>query len=70
MPEDQITTTVDVARYVDTKRAALAAHSSQVDESSFFLAMPPEHFRTAFGQEWFIRRGAPPGADEDWLFPG
>ena len=69
VPAARITTTVDVARYVDTKRAALAAHASQVDESSFFLAMPPEHFRAAFGQEWFIRRGAPLGADEDWLFP-
>ena len=69
VPEAQITTTVDVAKYVDTKRAALAAHASQVDESSFFLAMPAEHFRAAFGQEWFIRRGAPPGTDEDWLFP-
>jgi LmbE family N-acetylglucosaminyl deacetylase len=68
-PATLITTTVDVATYVDTKRAALAAHASQVDEASFFLAMPPEHFRAAFGQEWFVRRGAPPGTHEDWLFP-
>jgi LmbE family N-acetylglucosaminyl deacetylase len=73
-PADQITTTVDVSQYVDTKRKALSAHASQVDETSFFLAMPAEHFRRAFGTESFIRRDAPPGPHpdgtrEDWLFP-
>ena len=66
--EDQITTTVDVRDYVDLKRKAMAAHASQISESSFFLALPPELFREAFGQEWFIRRGAPPGTNEDVLF--
>jgi LmbE family N-acetylglucosaminyl deacetylase len=66
--EDRITTTVDVSPFVDTKRAALAAHRSQVDETSFFLAMPPEQFRLAFGQEWFIRRGPAPATGDDWLF--
>jgi len=60
----RITTTVDVSDVVDRKRAALAAHASQVDETSFFLAMPVEAFRTAFRYEWFIRRGAPPGTRE------
>ena len=66
--EDRITTTVDVSAFIDTKRAALAAHRSQVDETSFFLAMAPEHFRLAFGQEWFIRRGDPPPGGDSWLF--
>ena len=61
----RITTTVDVADVVDRKRAALAAHATQVDETSFFLAMPVEAFRMAFGYEWFIRRGAPPGTRDD-----
>jgi len=69
-PADEITTTVDVSAHVDTKRSALSAHASQVDESSFFLAMPHEHFRMAFGTEWFIRRGAAADTHEDWLFPG
>jgi len=68
VPGDRITTTVDVSEYIDAKRAALASHASQVDETSFFLSMPAEHFRIAFGQEWFIRRGAPGGSSEDWLF--
>ncbi len=70
MPADAITTTVDVSEHIDTKREALSAHASQVDETSFFLAMPMEHFRRAFGTEWFIRRDAPSDAPhEDWLFP-
>ena len=68
VPESVITTTVDVSDFVDRKRAALAVHASQVDESSFFLAMPPEMFREAFGTEWFIRRDAPPGLRETSLF--
>ena len=57
-----ITTTVDVRDFVDQKRAAMAAHASQIPEDSFFLQMPPDAFREAFGYEWFIRRGAQPRA--------
>ena len=65
--EDQITTEVDVTDYLDRKRAAMAAHASQISESSFFLAMPPDFFARAFGTEWFIRRGAPAGIHEHGL---
>jgi LmbE family N-acetylglucosaminyl deacetylase len=68
-PEELITTTVDVRDYTDRKRAAMAAHSSQIPEDSFFLAMPPEAFREAFAYEWFIRRDAP-DTRESWLFDG
>lgn len=67
-PEAQITTFVDVREFVDGKRAAMAAHASQIPPDSFFLQMPGEAFREAFGWEWFIRRGAPPGARESALF--
>jgi LmbE family N-acetylglucosaminyl deacetylase len=63
MPEALITTEVDVRDYVERKRSALAAHASQVDETSWFLAMPVEAFNQFFGQEWFIRRGAPAATD-------
>ena len=68
-PAELITTRVDVRPYIAVKRAALALHSSQVDEASFFLQMPEAVFEVAFGTEWFIRRGAPPGTAETWLFP-
>jgi LmbE family N-acetylglucosaminyl deacetylase len=54
---DRITTRVDVSRHVDRKRASMRAHASQISEQSFFLAMPDEAFASAFGIEWFIRRG-------------
>jgi LmbE family N-acetylglucosaminyl deacetylase len=68
--EDQITTAVDVTDYLDRKRAAMAAHASQISETSFFLSVPPEFFARAFGTEWFIRRGAPAGIHEHGLLDG
>lgn len=69
-PGEMITTTVDIRPWLDTKRAAMAAHASQINETSFFLSMPREHFELGFGQEWFILRGAPPGTQEADLFEG
>jgi LmbE family N-acetylglucosaminyl deacetylase len=67
-PEAELTMMVDVVAYVDHKRAAIAAHRSQVSDSSFFLQMPTEMFASAFGQEWFIERGVAPGLRPGWLF--
>ena len=69
-PEAGITTTVDVRDFVEQKHASMAAHASQIGESSFFLALPPNAFRDAFGFEWFIRRGAAPGTREAGVFDG
>ena len=68
--EDRITTTVDVRPWLARKRAGMAAHASQISETSFFLTMAPEMFEGGFGQEWFIRCGAPPGLVETDLFDG
>lgn len=69
-PAAGITTTVDVADFVGPKRDAMRAHASQIGESHFFLAMPDDAFRESFGSEWFILRGAAPGARETSLFEG
>ena len=68
--EDRITTEVDVRKFTDAKRAAMAAHASQIGETSFFLTMPEDVFREGFGVEWFILRGAPPGTRESDLLEG
>jgi LmbE family N-acetylglucosaminyl deacetylase len=69
--EEQITTVVDVSAFLEQKRAAMAAHASQIPQSSFFLAMPVEAFAFAFGQEWFILRGRThDGVVERDLFDG
>jgi len=70
MPAELITTTVDVHDYLEVKRQAMAAHASQISETSFFLTMPREAFDAAWGQEWYILRDAPPGTNEDDLFAG
>ncbi|MDQ1465632.1 MAG: hypothetical protein QOH10_47 [Actinomycetota bacterium] len=65
----EITTQVDVTEFVDTKRAAMAAHASQIDDNSFFLQMPLDAFRRGFGYEWFIHKGVEPsGTRETSLF--
>jgi len=63
--EAELTTRVDVSDYLLVKREAMAVHASQISETSWFLAMPPEAFTAAFGVEWFIHRGRPPGVSED-----
>ena len=69
-PESVITTTVDVREYLTQKRASMAAHASQIAESSFFLSMPAEQFKQGFGWEWFIRHGVPEDHRDDDLFAG
>ena len=68
--EDRITTAVDVRPWLTRKRAAMAAHASQISETSYFLAIPQEMFEVGFGTEWFIRCDAPPGFRETDLFDG
>jgi LmbE family N-acetylglucosaminyl deacetylase len=70
VPDDAITTVVDVGDFLDRKRAAIAAHASQVHDTGPFLAMPPEVFRAALGTEFYIRRGAPAGHRDQDVFAG
>lgn len=69
-PEAELTTMVDVSEYIAQKREALAAHGSQVTDSSFFLAMSEDLFARAFGHEWYIEHGVAPGVREGWLLDG
>ncbi len=61
LPESEITTVVDVRAAMVAKRAAMAAHESQVGDFGPFLAMPTEQIEAAFGQESFRRRGTDTG---------
>jgi LmbE family N-acetylglucosaminyl deacetylase len=62
-PADRITTEVDVARWIETKRQAMRAHASQIGEGSFFLSMPDDLFTRVWGQEWYIRVRPEPMAE-------
>ena len=70
-PEAEITLAVDVVAWAERKRRSIASHRSQVTDASFFVQMPMEMFRQAFGTEWFIEHGRPAGGGprRGWLFP-
>ncbi|MGH8991035.1 MAG: PIG-L family deacetylase [Acidimicrobiia bacterium] len=68
LPESELTTAVDVSAHLDAKRAAMAAHASQISETSFFMALPPETFAAAFSTEWYRRRDVTPADREADLF--
>ncbi|HEX7095615.1 MAG TPA: GlcNAc-PI de-N-acetylase, partial [Acidimicrobiales bacterium] len=57
-PESVITHAIDVTDFLERKRAAMAAHASQIPPDSFFLTIPPDAFRLGFGVEWYIERNA------------
>jgi LmbE family N-acetylglucosaminyl deacetylase len=69
-PEAEIHLAVDVGSYVAAKRNAIACHASQVTDTGMFLAMPEDVFAAAFGTEWYIEPGAPPGLRQGWLLDG
>ena len=56
----EVAATVDVRDVLGAKRAAIAAHASQIPESSSVLQLPDTHFADVYGWEWFVRWG-PPG---------
>ena len=63
-PADEITHAVDVHAVIGRKRAAIAAHASQIAADSFFLAMPLERFASVFGTEWFVDPDRPRGGED------
>jgi LmbE family N-acetylglucosaminyl deacetylase len=69
--EARITTEIDVSAFVEQKRAALAAHGSQLD-NSWWLRFPPEAMAILFANETFIRAHDMTGAPtpETDLFAG
>ncbi len=52
---------VDARRVIDTKRAAMATHVSQIPPGSSALRLKPAAFSEVYGLEWYLRMG-PPGA--------
>ena len=57
MPADELTHAIDVTGVLDVKRAAMAAHASQIGADTFFLTLPDEGFAAAFGTEWYAAAG-------------
>jgi LmbE family N-acetylglucosaminyl deacetylase len=80
VPALEITHTIDVAAFLDQKRASMRAHATQATSGQstsgassirnleMILALPDEWYAVAFGAEWFVDRSAPPGAAFDDVF--
>jgi LmbE family N-acetylglucosaminyl deacetylase len=64
VPTVAIVTTVDVRPALAIKRAAMAAHASQIPESTSALQLPGDRFADVYGFEWYVRSG-PPGPLDD-----
>jgi LmbE family N-acetylglucosaminyl deacetylase len=71
LPDEQITTWVDITEYAEQKFKALAAHASQ-SENLHFLRMGVERFAELMGVETFVRVHDTTGAavPESDLFAG
>lgn len=71
VPEEGITTCVDVGRYVDTKLAAIAAHQTQLPADHPFAMLPRDLQREFFREECYVlaeSRVSPPEGRETDLF--
>jgi LmbE family N-acetylglucosaminyl deacetylase len=69
-PDELITTSVDVSRYANVKRASLEAHRTQMGPNMFLLKLPPELWMEAFATETFRRMAGPGETPERDLFAG
>jgi LmbE family N-acetylglucosaminyl deacetylase len=67
VPTVMVSTTVDVRAAIALKRAAIAAHASQLPPRAAIHQMDDETFAAVYGFEWFIRRG-PAGVIEAFGF--
>jgi LmbE family N-acetylglucosaminyl deacetylase len=74
VPDDWITTAVDVRAQIAVKRAALACHRSQMPPDHFLMRMPPHVAQEFWAAEFFSREAgpttAPAGVLETDLFDG
>jgi LmbE family N-acetylglucosaminyl deacetylase len=53
----EIDCTVDVRPVLPVKREAMAAHASQIPETSSAMRLPGADFAAVYGYEWYGRRG-------------
>lgn len=72
VPDEKITTRVDVRPWVGRKVAAMRAHRTQIPEDSFMLNMPDDLLELVWGTESFVRARSLVDAPEheDDLFAG
>ena len=73
VPEDAITSFIDISDYFDQKRQSLLAHRTQAVSTGRFVAdLPPEVLKEIYGTEYYIliRSRVPASRPERDLFAG
>ncbi|GGI08925.1 N-acetyl-1-D-myo-inositol-2-amino-2-deoxy-alpha-D-glucopyranoside deacetylase [Egicoccus halophilus] len=61
VPDEAVTAEIDITRWLARKRAAMAAHRTQIGEGSFFLNTPDAAVVDAFALEQYVLEdGTPP----------
>ncbi|MBV9329022.1 MAG: N-acetyl-1-D-myo-inositol-2-amino-2-deoxy-alpha-D-glucopyranoside deacetylase [Chloroflexi bacterium] len=70
VPDERVTTFVDVSKYIADKRASLVAHRTQMGADQFFMRIPESLFGDIFGRETFQRVVGSGPVPEDDLFAG
>ena len=60
VPDEEIAAAIDVRGVLGAKRAAMAAHASQLADAPW-LSLDDDAFAAAMGWEWFVRAGHPVG---------
>jgi mycothiol conjugate amidase Mca len=72
LPDERITTIVDIRPYLEQKRAAMLCHRTQIRVDEVLFRIPPEAAARALGEEQFIRVRSLVNAalPEDDLFAG
>mgnify|MGYP006276227863 FL=1 len=61
VPDDEVTTTIDVSEVAGAKYRALTKHATQVD-NAFFWELGEDLYGKLFGTEWYVaRRNVPAG---------
>ena len=60
-PDDEVTTTLDISPWVETKIASLSCHRTQISSDGPFAQLPPEVMRRLMGTEYY-QLAAPAGA--------
>ncbi len=58
------TAAIDVSAYVEVQREALACYRTQIAQDSWWLQMPLDIRKVAFGTAYFVRLSPPPGPGE------
>ena len=64
VPTVLVSTTIDVTPVLAAKRAAIAAHASQIPAESTVLGFDDDTFAGVYGYEWYVRTGPPSVLDD------